>query len=52
MNEALRLYSSVPSIFRRTERELKLDKYTIPKDIVLVLPIKGVHLSENYWPSP
>ncbi|XP_011883989.1 PREDICTED: cytochrome P450 4C1-like [Vollenhovia emeryi] len=52
MKETLRLFPSAPFISRKLFEEVKLDNYTIPKDVTVTLAIYLVHRNPEVWPDP
>ncbi|XP_039315060.1 cytochrome P450 4C1 isoform X2 [Solenopsis invicta] len=52
IKETLRIFPSVPLITRIFTEDVKLDKYIIPKDITIVLPIISTHRNPEVWPEP
>ncbi|KAK1277951.1 Cytochrome P450 [Acorus gramineus] len=47
--EALRLYSPVFLMLRNTSKKMKLGKVTIPKDVLVTIPLAIIHRREKYW---
>ncbi|GJQ86707.1 hypothetical protein Trydic_g14778 [Trypoxylus dichotomus] len=52
IKEALRMFPSVPFIFRTIDQEIQIDNYRIPKDTDVVLHIYGIHRCPQYYPNP
>ncbi|XP_038713597.1 cytochrome P450 CYP749A22-like [Tripterygium wilfordii] len=49
INETLRLYSPVLVLHRKTSREARLGKLTLPAGIQLQVPIIALHHDSNIW---
>ncbi|KAI5066385.1 hypothetical protein GOP47_0019009 [Adiantum capillus-veneris] len=49
LNESLRLYPPAAVMTRKTNRDTKLGKITIPEGTVLMLPILAMHHDARYW---
>ncbi|KAK1317371.1 hypothetical protein QJS10_CPA05g00061 [Acorus calamus] len=47
--EALRLYCPVIMMTRRTSMDMKLGEITVPKDVLVTIPLIVIHRSEKYW---
>ncbi|KAK1293012.1 hypothetical protein QJS10_CPB17g00835 [Acorus calamus] len=47
--EALRLYSPVFLMLRNTSKKMKLGNVTIPKDVLVMIPLAIIHRREKYW---
>jgi cytochrome P450 family 4 len=52
IKETLRIFPSVPMIARKLTEDVKIDNYTLPKDITINLPIQLIHLNSEVWPNP
>ncbi|XP_072762581.1 cytochrome P450 4C1-like [Anoplolepis gracilipes] len=52
LKEALRLYPSVFTIFRKAVEDVKLQSYVIPAGTIMHFHIYGVHRDPNFWPNP
>ncbi|XP_036143421.1 uncharacterized protein LOC105839490 [Monomorium pharaonis] len=52
IKESLRIFPSVPLISRKLTEDIKLDKYTIPKDVYVILPLMMTHRNSKIWPDP
>ena len=52
MKEALRLCAPVPSLPRRTVRDVEYQGYYIPKDTFVTVAPYFTHYMEEYWPDP
>jgi cytochrome P450 len=52
VNEAMRLYPPVYTIFRTPERDFEVGGYTIPEGATIMLPQYAVHRSDRYWDDP
>jgi cytochrome P450 len=52
LNEAMRLYPPVYTIFREPQVDVRLGGYRIPAGSAVMLPQWAVHRSERYWDSP
>ncbi|KAL2546270.1 Cytochrome [Forsythia ovata] len=49
INEALRLYSPVPSLVRRAKGKVNLGKYEFPENIELHIPQLALHRNPEIW---
>jgi cytochrome P450 len=52
INEAMRLYPPVFTIFREPTEPVELGGYRVPAGSTLMLPQWGVHRSGRYWDEP
>ncbi|XP_011871727.1 PREDICTED: cytochrome P450 4C1-like [Vollenhovia emeryi] len=52
IKETLRIFPSVPFVSRELTEEVKLDKYTIPKGVLVTMPIYLIHRNSEVWPNP
>jgi cytochrome P450 len=52
INEAMRLYPPVYTIFRTPKRDFEVGGYTVPEGATIMLPQYAVHRSERYWEDP
>ncbi|MGB1466251.1 MAG: cytochrome P450, partial [Alcanivorax nanhaiticus] len=52
MKEALRLCSPVPSMPRRTVKDVEFNGYLIPKGSFISVSPYFTHFMEEYWPEP
>jgi cytochrome P450 len=52
LNEAMRLYPPVYTIFREPQVDVRLGGYRVPAGSAVMLPQWAVHRSERYWDSP
>jgi cytochrome P450 len=52
INEAMRLYPPVFTIFREATEPVELGGYRVPSGATIMLPQWGVHRSERYWDDP
>jgi cytochrome P450 len=52
INESMRLYPPVFTIFRTPEESVSLSGYEMPEGATLMLPQWGVHRSERFWDDP
>ncbi|MFB6151820.1 MAG: cytochrome P450 [Haloarculaceae archaeon] len=52
INEAMRLYPPVFTIFRTPTEPVEIGGYTVPEGATLMLPQWGVHRSERFWDDP
>jgi cytochrome P450 len=52
LNEAMRLYPPVYTIFREPQVDVRLGGYRIPEGSAVMLPQWAVHRSERYWDAP
>jgi len=52
INEAMRLYPPVFTIFRSPTEAVDIGGYRVPEGTTLMLPQWGVHRSERYWDDP
>ncbi|KAI8510366.1 Thromboxane-A synthase [Branchiostoma belcheri] len=52
VNETLRMYSPVASIGRVAGEEAKLKWLTLPKNMMIIVPVLGIHYDPERWPEP
>jgi cytochrome P450 len=52
LREALRKYSVVPVVARRTISDLKMGSYLIPQGSSIIINMQAVHLDATIWPNP
>ncbi|XP_012539146.2 cytochrome P450 4C1 isoform X2 [Monomorium pharaonis] len=52
IKETLRIFPSASVNTRKLVEEIKLDKYTIPKDTDVTIPIWLTHRNPEIWPDP
>ncbi len=52
MKEALRLCAPVPSMPRRTVKDVEFNGYLIPKGSFITISPYFTHFMEEYWPEP
>ncbi|WP_436910016.1 cytochrome P450 [Halosimplex marinum] len=52
INEAMRLYPPVFTIFREPTEPVEIGGYRVPAESTLMLPQWGVHRSARYWDDP
>jgi len=52
INEAMRLYPPVFTIFRTPKEPVELSSYEMPEGATLMLPQWGVHRSDRFWDEP
>ncbi len=52
IDEAMRLYPPVYTLFRESIRDVELLGYEIPADSTIMLPQWAVHRSPTYWDDP
>ncbi|WP_123533155.1 cytochrome P450 [Halosimplex salinum] len=52
IDEAMRLYPPVFTIFREPTEPVELGGYRVPSGATIMLPQWGVHRSERYWDDP
>ncbi|AQL43779.1 cytochrome P450 [Halorientalis sp. IM1011] len=52
IEEAMRLYPPVYTMFRSPTRPIEIDGYTVPAGTSIMLPQWAVHRSEEYWEDP
>jgi cytochrome P450 len=52
IDEAMRMYPPVYTIFRTPTEPVELDGYEVPTEANLMLPQWAVHHSERYWENP
>ncbi|PSQ03950.1 cytochrome P450 [Halobacteriales archaeon QS_4_69_31] len=52
INESMRLYPPVFTVFREPTEPVELAGYDVPAGATLMLPQWGVHRSERYWDDP
>ena len=52
IQEAMRLYPPVFTMFRAPTERVALCGYEVPEDVAIMLPQYAVHRSKRYWESP
>ncbi|PSP31659.1 cytochrome P450 [Halobacteriales archaeon QH_10_67_22] len=52
INESMRLYPPVFTVFREPTEAVELGGYDVPDGSTLMIPQWGVHRSERYWDDP
>jgi cytochrome P450 len=52
INEAMRLYPPVFTVFRTPTEPVELAGYPVPEGATIMLPQWGVHRSERFWDDP
>ncbi|XP_050308845.1 cytochrome P450 4C1-like isoform X2 [Anthonomus grandis grandis] len=52
IKEALRLFPIAPVILRKCSEDFQLDKWLIPNDCAIAVPIFSIHRDERYWEHP
>ncbi|XP_050449076.1 cytochrome P450 4C1-like [Cataglyphis hispanica] len=52
IKESLRLFPSVPVITRKLTKDIKMDGYTLPKGVTVVLAIGLLHKNPEIWSHP
>ncbi|XP_049820383.1 cytochrome P450 4C1 [Aethina tumida] len=52
VKEALRLFPIAPFIMRKVTEELTIDKWTLPKNVTVLVSIFSLHFSEKSWEKP
>jgi cytochrome P450 len=52
IQEAMRLYPPVFTMFRAPTEPVELCEYEVPEDVTVMLPQYAVHRSERYWDDP
>jgi cytochrome P450 len=52
IQEAMRLYPPVFTMFRAPTEQVEICGYDVPEDVALMLPQYAVHRSERYWEDP
>ncbi|MFC6954249.1 cytochrome P450 [Halorubellus litoreus] len=52
IQEAMRLYPPVFTMFRAPTERVELCGYEVPEDVAIMLPQYAVHRSARYWESP
>jgi cytochrome P450 len=52
INEAMRLYPPVYTIFRTPTRDVEVGGYTVPEGATIMLPQYAVHRSDRHWDDP
>ncbi|XP_056227534.1 cytochrome P450 3A27-like [Seriola aureovittata] len=52
VNECLRLYPPAARIERVAKETVKINGVTIPKDIVVMIPVYALHRDPELWPEP
>jgi cytochrome P450 len=52
INESMRLYPPVFTVFRTPKERVELSGYEMPEGATLMLPQWGVHRSERFWDDP
>ncbi|XP_078609011.1 cytochrome P450 3A8-like [Branchiostoma floridae x Branchiostoma japonicum] len=50
--ETLRLYPPIPNTGRVVSEEVKVQWLTIPKDMMVLVPIVAIHYDPERWPEP
>ncbi|XP_076003832.1 cytochrome P450 3A56-like [Genypterus blacodes] len=52
INETLRLYPPAARLERNTKAAVKINGITIPKDMVVSVPVYALHRDPELWPEP
>ncbi|KAL6446197.1 hypothetical protein ACFW04_001078 [Cataglyphis niger] len=52
IKETLRLFPSVPMITRKLTKDIKMDGYTLPKGVTVILAINLLHKNPEVWSDP
>ncbi|XP_039255469.2 cytochrome P450 3A29-like [Styela clava] len=52
INESIRLYTPVPRTVRKSNKDITLSGLTIPKDMLIVIPIASLCHDPEYWNEP
>lgn len=52
LRESLRKYSVVPTVVRKNNQDVELEKYKVCKGSTLMVNMQGVHHNPEYWPEP
>jgi len=52
INESMRLYPPVFTLFRTPTEPVEIGGYQVPEGEIVMLPQWGVHRSERYWDDP
>jgi cytochrome P450 len=52
INEAMRLYPPVFTLFRTPTESVEISGYPVPEEDVLMIPQWGLHRSERFWDDP
>ncbi|XP_035678198.1 cytochrome P450 3A8-like [Branchiostoma floridae] len=50
--ETLRLYPPIPNTGRVASEEVKVQWLTIPKDMMVIVPVIAIHYDPERWPEP
>uniref|UniRef100_UPI0037E82D22 cytochrome P450 3A27-like isoform X2 n=1 Tax=Semicossyphus pulcher TaxID=241346 RepID=UPI0037E82D22 len=52
VNESLRLYPPAPRLERAAKETVKVEGITIPKDMLVMVPVYALHRDPELWPEP
>nr|QQL94722.1 cytochrome P450 3a40 [Lateolabrax maculatus] len=52
VNECLRLYPPIGRLERKAKETVKINGITIPKDMLVMIPIYALHRDPELWPEP
>ncbi|XP_044740006.1 cytochrome P450 4c21-like [Chrysoperla carnea] len=52
IKESMRLTPTVPLIPREASQDIKIDNYTIPKGVNILIPVINIHRNPEYWENP
>ncbi|KAI3353343.1 hypothetical protein L3Q82_019885 [Scortum barcoo] len=52
VNESLRLYPPAARLERMAKETIKINGITIPKDIIVMVPVYALHRDAELWPEP
>ncbi|CAJ1053982.1 cytochrome P450 3A27-like isoform X2 [Xyrichtys novacula] len=52
INESLRLYPPAARLERVAKETVKVNGITIPKDLVVMVPVYALHRDPEFWPEP
>ncbi|XP_044740007.1 probable cytochrome P450 4p3, partial [Chrysoperla carnea] len=52
LKESMRLTPTAPVIPREASQDIKIDNYTIPKGVNILIPVINIHRNPEYWENP
>lgn len=47
-----RLYPTIPRLERIAKQTVEINGITIPKDMLIMVPIYALHRDPEFWPEP